>query len=223
MQNKIFVIEGTDGCGKQTQSIRLVERLRCLGYETKLQSFPNYSSASSGALKMYLGGELSDKADGVNPFAASILFEADRICTMIEYNDFLQSGGVLVLDRYMESNFIHQGVKFQTNEEKIFYEKFLSKLDYEFVKIPKPACVFFLNMPPDVSKKLRENRGVLKSGEKKDIHEQDEEYMKKAYLHGLEVAKRNAWKIIDCVENGSIKSIDEISNEIFAVVQGYLK
>ena len=44
---KIFVIDGTDGSGKQTQFDLLKEHLDKDGIEYKTVSFPNYDSPSS--------------------------------------------------------------------------------------------------------------------------------------------------------------------------------
>ena len=54
---KLFVIDGTDGSGKQTQLQKLKERLDQNNIEYKVMSFPNYDSPSSALVKMYLSGE----------------------------------------------------------------------------------------------------------------------------------------------------------------------
>ena len=51
-KGKLFVIDGTDGSGKQTQFIKLQERLSKEGIEYKTVSFPNYDSPSSSLVKM---------------------------------------------------------------------------------------------------------------------------------------------------------------------------
>ena len=59
---KIFVIEGTDGSGKQTQFNLLKEHLLEDNIEFKTVSFPNYDSPSSSLVKMYLSGEFGENA-----------------------------------------------------------------------------------------------------------------------------------------------------------------
>ena len=44
---KLFVIDGTDGSGKQTQFNKLQEKLKEEGIDYKVVSFPNYESPSS--------------------------------------------------------------------------------------------------------------------------------------------------------------------------------
>lgn len=50
-KGKLFVIDGTDGSGKQTQFKKLQERLDKENIEYKTVSFPNYDSPSSSLVK----------------------------------------------------------------------------------------------------------------------------------------------------------------------------
>ena len=65
---KLFVIDGTDGSGKQTQFQKLQERLTKEGIKYKTVSFPNYDSPSSSLVKMYLSGEFGKNAKDVSPY-----------------------------------------------------------------------------------------------------------------------------------------------------------
>ena len=55
-QGKLFVIEGLDASGKETQSKLIEKRLSENGYDVKLVSFPNYDSPACSLVKMYLNG-----------------------------------------------------------------------------------------------------------------------------------------------------------------------
>ena len=78
---KIFVIDGTDGSGKQTQFERLKERLKEKNIDYRTVSFPNYDSPSSGLVKMYLSGEFGENAKEISPYVASTFYAADRYAT----------------------------------------------------------------------------------------------------------------------------------------------
>ena len=67
---KLFVIDGTDESGKQTQFIKLQERLKKDGIEYKTVSFPNYDSPTSSLVKMYLSGDFGKNAKDVSPYIA---------------------------------------------------------------------------------------------------------------------------------------------------------
>ena len=67
---KLFVIDGTDGSGKQTQLELLKKRLTEAKIDFKSVSFPNYDNDSSSLVKMYLGGEFGTDADAISPYIA---------------------------------------------------------------------------------------------------------------------------------------------------------
>lgn len=215
MKGKIVVITGTDGSGKETQTKMLLEHLEKLGKNVKMQSFPNYNSASAGPVKQYLGGELSETANGVNAYQASVLYAVDRFCTMKKYESFLNNSGILLLDRYMESSLIHQTTKFSNASDKQDFAVWLENFEFELMGIPVPNHTIFLDMPPEKSIELAHARQSLKSGEKQDIHERDENHLRLAYANGKAVALQKKWKIISCIHaNGEIKTREQIQNDI---------
>ena len=212
--NKIIVIEGTDGCGKETQSKRLVSYLENKNVNVIKQDFPNYESPSCAPVKMLLNGELGSSANSLDAYQSSILFAVDRLCTFKkELKNFEKSSdAVLVLDRYVESNLLYQACKIDDATEREQYTKWLFDLEYDKLKLPKPDIVIYLNVPPKVTTQLVKSRAVNKNGQEKDIYENDADYIQKVYTRGLNMAKSQGWAIIDCLnENEQLKSIDEIS------------
>ena len=92
---KLFVIEGTDGSGKQTQLEKLSERLRKNNIQFKTVSFPNYESPSSSLVKMYLSGEFGDDPKDVNSYVASTFYAVDRFATYKkDLEKFYNDGGI---------------------------------------------------------------------------------------------------------------------------------
>lgn len=173
-----IVIEGTDGSGKQTQSKLLLESLKEHGFKCRLQSFPNYDSPSSSLVKMYLSGEFGDAAECLDAYQASSFYAVDRLSTMklLEKEDI----DILVLDRYTSANMVHQSYKIQNLEERNIFLDWLD--DFEFVKLalPRPDLTFFLDMPVEKSIELAHSRTELKNQSKQDIHEKDENHLKKS-------------------------------------------
>lgn len=218
----IIAVEGTDGSGKFTQCSKLYERLTGLGYKCKLQSFPCYDSMSSGPVKMYLGGEFGDKANCLDAYQASVLYATDRLCTMSIL--LKEEFDVVILDRYTQSNMIHQASKIKNIQKKFEFLEWIDEFEFKTLKLPRPNVVFFLDMPVDVSKKLANARAELKAGTKKDILESDKEHLLYAYQNGKDVANKFHWKQINCVDlNNEIKSIDQIHEELFKEVKKHLK
>ena len=212
----IIVIEGTDGSGKQTQSVKLCERLKSDGYNVMRQSFPNYESNSSAPVKMYLGGELCAKASDMDAYQTSSLFAVDRLCTyMKDLKSHYDAGGIIILDRYTQSNMLHQAGKIHNNQQRDVFLDWLDRFEFEELKLPRANKVIFLDVPPAVSMRLANERADLKAGTKQDIHEQDSSHLIDAYNSGKYVANKYKWEVISCVDNNNLKPINEIAKDVY--------
>ena len=208
----IITIEGTDGSGKATQSKLLFETLTKLGFKCKLISFPNYQSASSTLVKMYLNGEFGENANCLDAYQASALFAVDRLATMKNVN--VEDFDYIILDRYTRSNMIHQACKTTNAAEREDCLNWLNDFEYNKLKLPKPDVVLFLDLPIEISLRLANARKDLKNGQSQDIHEKDANYMHHAYDQAKYVAKKYDWTVIDCCKDGNILSIEQIHNKI---------
>ena len=232
LNGKIIVIEGTDGSGKQTQTKILKDRLEENGYEVYTTSFPNYESESSAAVKLYLNGEIKKSPNDVSAKAASIFYAVDRYITYkreIEsiYNEAKK---VIVFDRWVSSNIVHQGQKllFELSKKDIKpenYDKFLEfikwldKLEHEDFEVPRADITIYLNVPLEYTKKLRENRlNKIDGKEKQDIHESDNNHLINSNNAGLTAAKLLKWDVIDCVKDDKMRSIEDIGEEIWQTI-----
>ena len=221
---KLFVIDGTDGSGKQTQFQQLQESLLKDGIDYKVVSFPNYDSPSSALVQMYLSGEFGENAKEISPYIASTFYAADRYATFqTGYKKYYEDGGIILADRYTTANMVHQAGKIKDEKER---EKFLNWLwDFEFnlYGLPVPNEVFFLNMPVEKSIELMKNReNKFTHQDKKDIHERDINHLKDAYEAACDVSKKYNWYEIKCVKNNEIRTIENIHQEIYNEVKKHI-
>ncbi|QQQ86727.1 deoxynucleoside kinase [Peptacetobacter hiranonis] len=224
MNGKLIIIEsGSDASGKATQSEELLKKLTADGYNVRKVEYPNYKSESSTLVKMYLRGDFGKNADDVDAYIASTFFTADRYASFkTEWEEFYRSGGIVIADRYTTSNMVHQASKMEI-EERDKYLDWLEDYEYNLFKIPRPDEVIFLNVPVDYSIKLMENRKNKFTGEdEKDIHESDKSYLRKTYNNSLYIADKYNWKRVECVENEQLRTIEDISNEIYEIVKNIL-
>lgn len=219
---KLFVIDGTDASGKQTQYDLLYKRLKKENIEILKLSFPRYDNPSSALVKMYLSGEFGENAKDIDPYIASTFYAADRYASYIQ--DMLpfyekHPNGVILADRYTTANMVHQAGKISNKLER---QRFLDWLfDYEFniYKIPKPDKVIFLNMPPEYAIKLMENRNNKFTGQvAKDIHEKDKNHLIDAYNAACDVSKEYNWEEIKCIKDSKIRTKEDIHNEIYNII-----
>ena len=224
MKGTIISIEGTDGAGKHTQQQLLAKTLKEHGYNVFEQSFPHYESDSSAPVKMYLGGEFGSTADCLDAYQASVLYAVDRMCTYKKtIEPHYENGEIILFDRYVQSNFIHQCSKIEEDDEKQEFIAWEEDFEYNLLGLPRPNIVFFIEMPVEKSLELARARADYKTGGKKDIHEEDPTHLQKSYDNGLNLAKKLGWTIIHCVdENNNLKTIDDIHAEIMTHVKAYL-
>ena len=155
---KLFVIDGTDGSGKQTQLETLKKRLTDEKIDYRTVSFPNYDSPSSSLVKMYLAGEFGTDAKAISPYIASTFYAADRYATYVtQYKEYYENGGIILADRYTTANMVHQAGKIKDKAERKKFLDWLWDFEFNLYGLPVPAEVFFLNMPPEYSAKLMKN------------------------------------------------------------------
>jgi len=214
---KLIVIEGLDGCGKQTQTEKLYQRLINENKKVMKVAYPRYDNPSSSLVKMYLSGEFGKNANDVSPYIASIFYASDRYASFKQdYEKFYNEDGIVIADRYATANIVHQAGKISDPIEREKFLNWLWDLEFNIFGIPVPDKVFFLNIPPEASMKLMEHRKNKFSGEaKKDIHESNPEYLKTAYDNACSLIKKYNWTEIVCTKNNELRTIDDIHKEIY--------
>lgn len=215
---KLIVIEGVDSSGKATQAKLLYQKLAQSNINTKLISFPDYESDFSMPIKRYLAGDLGKNPSDVNAYAASAFYAIDRYASFKQkWGKFYLDGGVVVADRYVTSNLVHQASKIE--EDKSEFITWLSDFEYQKLELPVPDLVIFLDMPPQYAIQLMSERKNKITGEdQKDIHESDKQYLQKSYDNAMQIAKLCDWTVLPCVCDGKIRTIDDIHKEIYKTV-----
>lgn len=224
---KIVVLEGTDFSGKTTQYDKLKDRLSSEGVMFGTDSFPNYNEPSCYFVETYLRGGFGEDATAIDPKLASTFYTLDRFASfkLRDWGKTYRDGGNVLFARYITSNILHQASKYNSWEEKKAFIDWLYDYECGLFGIPKDDCVILLNMPPEMGQKLKEQRlkeqnGLSSNGSEKDIHENNAEYLRKSYETALQVADYLGWKVVNCVNTeGRLKSIEEIHNEVYEIVQ----
>ena len=214
---KLIVIEGTDGSGKSTQFKLLTQRLTREGRDFRQLEFPQYSEPSSALIKMYLGGEFGTNVGDVNAYAATAFFAVDRYASYKKFwGNWYEKGGLVVSGRYTTSNAVHQASK-ERPELWTEYWKWLSEFEYDRLGLPCPDLTVYLDVPTEYTEKMMRKR-EQDTNTTADIHEQDLSYLATCRRCGREAAAFFGWKIIDCVRDGAMRSIEDIHEEIYRYV-----
>lgn len=224
---KLIVIDGVDCSGKETQAKLLYKAIRETRSDCEMISFPRYSEPSCELVREYLNGTFGSKPDDVDPYTASTFYAADRYASYKcePWGKCYDSGGIVIADRYMTSNIIHQAPKFKASDERQEFVTWLACLEYVHNRIPVPDMVIYLDMPFEILTKLLVERAKADGTENKlDIHEGNFEYLKRCRLINTSINNKfKLWDTINCADaTGRLKSIDEIHDAIMARVNTIL-
>ena len=225
---KFIVIDGTDGSGKATQVKLLAERLKKEGKKVEIVDFPEYYDNFFGK---FIGHCLSEQYYNwlkVHPKIASVVYAADRFESKEKIEGFLKKGYVVIANRYVSANQIHQGGKIASAKKRADFIKWLDEMEYEVFKIPRPDITLYLSLPiPIVLKLIGERDGKMKREylkKKKDVHENDVNFLINSRKSAMWLVNKipNFYKI-DCSMKGDILSRESIHEKVYEEVKKIIK
>ncbi len=223
-KGKIIVIDGTDGSGKTTQLHLLKEKLQAEGFGVEIADFPQYNHKSAGMVEEYLSGKYGSVND-VTPYQASIFYAVDRFDFGKQISDWLAEGKIILCNRYTSSNMAHQGCKIENPLERKVFFNWLSELEHDILKIPRPDLCLILRVEAEISQQMAKDRAREDwKGKTKDIHEENLDHLKKAEQIYCEIAENNSnYRLVNCVSEGTIMDREEISFLVWIYVSQMLK
>lgn len=147
----VFIcVEGLDGCGKTTQTKRLVRRLKRKGFPAVYTAEPSRGKIGRFIKKHYLHGERRGSS-----VVEALLFAADRFEHVeSEVNPCIDEGKIVVSDRYYYSSFAYQGA---------------AGLDLEWIenvnmRAARPDLALFIDVAPEiVVNRLKRKKSVMEN------------------------------------------------------------
>lgn len=229
-KGKLIVIDGTDGSGKATQVALLVERLKKEGKKVEILDFPEYYQNFFGK---FIGHCLSEQYYNflnVHPKIASVLYAADRWESKEKVERWLSDGKIVVANRYVSANQIHQGGKIKNAKKRAEFIKWLDEMEYKVFGIPRPDITIYLSLPIAISLKLMAERNSKMKREylkkHKDVHESDVEFLENSRKSALSLPKilKNFVKIECATKNGKeIMPREEIHEMIYQKIKKVIR
>lgn len=218
----LIVIDGGDGAGKQTQTDMLVHQLIQDGHQTGTLDFPRYKHNFFGKLlRECLDGEHGDFLH-IDPKITSALYAADRFESKGQIEEWLNEGRVVVLDRYVSSNMLHQGSKITDEAAMSEFLSWLDTLEYEVYGIPRPDLTLYFRVDPEERIKLLQHAADKKENVL-DVAETNLEHQ----IQTDEAAKRvidllGTWQVVECMDNGAMRTRESIHDEVYTLVTKHL-
>lgn len=219
-----IVLEGADGSGKGTQFQLLGEKLRAKGYEIAVFDFPRYEEPSSHFVRAYLNGEYG-AASAISPYTASLFYALDRFEAAPKIRSALDSGKVVICNRYVGSNMAHQGSKFADEGQKRGFFLWEDGLEYQLLGIPRPTLNIYLRVPAEISYHLIGNKKARDYTDKShDEHEADIDHLRNSvetYDMLAELFPKD-FVAVDCTDSGEMLPINAIADKIWDIVEPLL-
>lgn len=208
----MLVLEGIDGAGTETQTKKLIEKLKSVGKEVLYITYPDYGHDKENPTKpigKLIHEWLHEKYE-FNEKVQFLLYSTDMVKDIEKIREAMNSEKIVIVDRYFTSTLAYQGLKGFSIENALEYAKMFGLI--------KPDLIIYLDICPETSlkRKYGEKAGHL------DRHEKDKELFKNLInFYKQKLIKNNIfgkWIVI----NGE-KSIDDIANEIFNIVKKEFK
>lgn len=227
-RGKLIVIDGSDGSGKATQTRFLLARLKAAGYRTKTLDFPQYEANHFGQLLgRCLAGDFGDFI-AIDPHIGSVLYAADRFESKPKIESWLKAGNIVVLDRYVSANQIHQGGKIHDAKKQREFLSWLDHMEHGVFGLPRPDGIVYLDVPVEISQWLlgqeeqQRKKVYLKRGQK-DLAETNVKHLTESRRNALHLVKKlNHWTRIDCSKKGELLSREAIAEKVWKAVTAIL-
>lgn len=223
-----IVLEGLDGAGKSTQVDKLTTLLKKQGTEYEFIHFPRYEAPFYGELvSRFLRGEFGT-VDKVNPYLVATLYAGDRADAAPMMKEWLESGKVVITDRFVYSNIAFQCAKIEDKEEREKLMRWIYEFEFHHNKLPLPDVSLFLDVPFEFTQrsltKVRQGDDREYLSGAVDIHEESLELQRRVREVYLECAKRDTMlKVVDCSNNmGEIDSPNNIFEKVITHIKPYI-
>jgi dTMP kinase len=222
-----IVIDGIDGVGKATQTELLVRRLENEKIKVKKIDFPQYYNNVFGKL---IGECLAGKHGAfleLDPKITSVLYAVDRFESKSQIERWLKEGYVVVADRFVSSNQIHQGGKIKNIKERKEFLEWLDIVEHKIFNVPRPDIIVYLSLPVAFStlllsqKSSKEKKQYLEGRD--DLAENDIKHLVDSKKSAIDIIKKlNNWVRIDCARGGKILAREVINEHVYNSIKKYI-
>jgi len=218
-RGKLIVIEGIDGAGKQTQADLLARAFDQRGIPLVRFGFPRYKSSFGRLIARFLNGEFGPLS-AVDAHFSALLYAGDRFEAKPELEGALNSGRVIVMDRYIASNLAHQAGRVPA-ERRADFIAWLRQLEYGIYGLPAEDLVIYLRVPAQEGHRLVGLKSARSYTEKqRDLQESDLLHLNEAARVYDQLAQAPNWVTIDCFNSklGSHRTPEEIHRDVIEAI-----
>jgi len=219
-----ITLEGIDGSGKTTAAKLLADGLRKSGANVFSIKFPRHGHPSAWAADEYLNGRFG-KADELGPYVPEIFYALDRFAASKEIRKALETGAVVIADRYVGSGLAHLGSNLPDLKKRRAYMRWAEHLEYTLFGIPKPDLTIILDIPAKLAQTLiaqKQRRSYIRRG-KRDINERDMRHLMNTAAVYRSLSRRPKHVLIDVAPKGQLLPIAEVHERIWKYVRTHYR
>lgn len=221
-KNQLIVIDGGVNVGKATQTDILMNRLQNEGKLVGKMDFPQYHQNTIGHLINDCLEGKEKQLEHLDPRAVATLFAADRFESKAQILEWLEEGRIIIFDRYVTSNMLHQGAKINELDKRDEFFRWVEHLEYEIFGMPRPQLTIYLEVPPDESARLLEYvedvGGQATGPEEKDKLHQAKVSECAKYLANIQ----GRWHTVPCINENGLRSRQDIHEDVYQIVSDFL-
>lgn len=198
---KLFVIEGIDGAGGETQSKLLVNYLKKQKKSVERLRYPDYGEPIGKLIHNYLHRKYNFSVG-----TQILLYLADFLKDKEKIERWLREKKIIICDRYFTSTIAYQGVQGFPMKKALRFA--------ELVGLPKPDLVIYLKISPETSmkRKYKEKKCLDRNEANKKLQTQLSKFYQKLVKNQI----FGKWQVID-----GEKSIEEVFKKIQKIYEKY--
>jgi len=222
-RGKLIAIEGIDGSGKRTQVELLTLTLKARGHSVYSTAFPQYDSWFGKMVGKFLNGDLGP-LESVDPHFSAMLYAGDRFEAKYKLEAALDSGQIVLVDRYIASNLAHQTARVPPAQRSEFLQ-WIEHLEYEIYGLPRENLILYLRVPPREAQRLVALKSARSyTSAQRDLLEASLRHLEDAAEMYDSLSRITPWATIQCFDatQNAIREPEEIAIEVLASVEGVL-
>jgi dTMP kinase len=208
-----ITFEGLDGSGKTTQLRRLTTWLEAEGHRVVTLRQPGGTVLGDRIRSILLDSRSETTLGPIAPLAEMSLMFADRAQSIHEIIlPALESGAIVLCDRYTDSSEAYQGAGRQLGSERILtmHRAVCDDLQPDLTLLLLPSIEASLRRARGRNKRRMQQKGP----DENRFEREDDDFYRRIYRAYEEIAEREPQRVVPLREDASIEQIEERIHEI---------
>ncbi|QHS51241.1 dTMP kinase [Edaphobacter sp. 12200R-103] len=208
-----ITFEGLDGSGKTTQLRRLAAWLEAEGHRVVTLRQPGGTVLGDRIRSILLDSRSETTLGPIAPLAEMSLMFADRAQSIHEIIlPALESGAIVLCDRYTDSSEAYQGAGRQLGSERILtmHRAVCDDLQPDLTLLLLPSIEASLRRARGRNKRRMQQKGP----DENRFEREDDDFYRRIYRAYEEIAEREPQRVVPLREDASIEQIEERIHEI---------